>query len=175
MNRSFGIVKASAIHKSTNPNADSLIVRQQVTTTYPGARGSNSKSSALFGDNSFGEGQSFTNERVAFIKVPKGTTLAVAKKKLQEVKGCGHIYRVMSHDVTKVATAEQLAMRTIEELKESLEAKNPATGETMLHNGLPFYRATYWANKFVEDIDDRNTVQPVAAKQPVASEVEDLQ
>ena len=175
MNKTFGKVVASAIHDSVSATSDSLEVRQTVTTIYPGAKASNSKSSALFADDQFGEGQSFDSERVAFIKIPKGTTLPKAKAAIQKIANCGHIYRVMSTKLEDVATTEQLAMISRTDLEDKLTAKDPSTGKPMLFNGKPFFRATFWKNEFTEDIDLRGvTAQPTTAKVVSEEVVEDL-
>lgn len=178
MKKSFGAVTGTKVHDSVSKSSDSFEVRQQVTTIYPSARGSNSRSSALVDNSKFGDGAEFVSERVAFIKVPKGTTLPQAQKLLSKIANGGHIYRVMSSDITDVATEEQLEMRSLDELKASLTAINPETGKPMLHNGKPFYRATYWVNAFKEDIDLRSKVATSATVSPaqVTSEepIEDL-
>lgn len=172
MNKTFGKVVAVKVFDSVSTTSDSLQVQQTVTTVYPSARGANSLSSALVADSEFGEGATFESTRNAFIKIPKGMNLVKAKALLAKIPNGGHIYRIMSTNVEDVATVEQLSMIATSDLEEKLTAINPETGDTMLFNGKPFFRATYWKDSFTEDIDLRSVKAVQPAK--VVSETEDI-
>lgn len=57
-------------------------IRQVVTSIYPAARSGNSLSDGLYPDATFGTGQSYDSARVAFVKVPVGTTVAQLAEQL---------------------------------------------------------------------------------------------
>ena len=144
-------------------NTDIAILRQKVRQTYPAARGGNSMTDALFSTDEFGgNGQQYISERVTFIKVPKSATKEQVQAKLDATPNA-RLYRIMSLDFKKVMTDEQIrsveegwGSKSYEEYEESLRAKNPETGENLLFDGKPFYRAVYFSKTPVEDIDLRN-------------------
>lgn len=142
--------------------SDVALLRQTVTSTYPGVRPGNSLSSSLFDSADFGATeQVFTNDRTALVKVPKGSTEEDVQAKIDALEN-PKLYRIMSlnhedcmTEEQKSASAQGISDLTIEDYKERLLAKNPETEEPLLYNGEQFYRAVYFSSTPVEDVDLR--------------------
>ena len=157
------------VREGVSNTADIAIVRQTVESVYPGARGGNSLSSALFDDSAFGEGQTYTNDRVCIIKVPKGTTKQQVEQKLRAHPNA-RIYRIMSHNYKDCMTDEQksaidngISSMTYADYEDRLKAINPEDESPLMHQGRPFYRGLFFSTTPVEDVDLRAATAPQAS------------
>jgi hypothetical protein len=157
----FKPINVDEVREGISDSADIAILRQTVDSVYPGARGGNSLSSALFEDNSFGEGQTYSNDRVCIIKVPKGTTAAQVQTKINALEN-PRIYRIMSYDYKDCMTGEQkqaidngISSLSYDDYRDRLLAINPETEEPLMKNGRTFYRALFFSTTPVEDVDQR--------------------
>lgn len=149
----------------TGDYGKSVHISQEVTKTYPGGRGGNSRSVAVFSDDKFGEGQEFTTERHMLVKAPKTMSDAVIKAdfiKWMKANPQATIYRILSHNVEDVLTEEQLAYgKTIEEYQDDLLVR--ASDGTEL-KGTPMYRQYFLSDVKVDDIDLRGKTATVQQK-----------
>lgn len=121
--REFGKITVDSVEEHKfKADMDSAQIRQIVTTTYPSGRIANSKSDSLFDVDDFDmeEGASFSSTRVAWLNVPKGTTVAEVKAKLRAMPDA-RIRREIANDVELVLTEEQLNAVSNEEIDYSLE------------------------------------------------------
>lgn len=168
----FNPIQVDEVRVGVSETADIAIVRQTVESVYPGARGGNSLSSALFADSAFGEGQTYTSDRVCIVKVPKGTTKAQVEAKLRQHPQA-RIYRIMSFNFKDCMTDEQksaidngISSLTYDDYRQRLLAINPEDETPLMNQGRQFYRGLFFSTTPVEDVDLRTEV---AASQRSAS------
>lgn len=156
----------------------SIQLRQVIKdhATYPSARVSNEKEDNLFGEEEFGftGGQEFTStqNRVAFMDIPVGTTVATIQAKLNALPDAC-IYKQLSH--RPILTSGQMNAIQNPELDYTLDKaaksqairypENDATlangtaGKLILDaDGKIQYRATFFSKTEKADIDERGEV-----------------
>jgi len=159
----FSPINVDEVREGISDKADIAIIRQTVKSIYAGARGGNSLSSALFEDDSFGEGQTYENDRVCIIKVPKGTTKAQTQAKINALEN-PRIYRIMSFNYTDCMTEEQksaidngVSSLSYEDYEDRLVARD-SDEEPLKFQGAKFYRALFFSTTPVEDVDERERI-----------------
>lgn len=174
--REFAQLVAEEVYTSAyqKKNTETARLRQVVTTTayYPSMKPTNSLSDNVFGDDEFKgtEEQPFTSteQRVAFINVPAGTSLEEVNKRIKALGNKARIYRILSNH--PILTAEQKSaisngITTKEIIADGQAVRYPEDhpekgGELILDtNGKVQYRAAYFSATGKED-EDYRTLDP---------------
>jgi len=163
-------------------------IRNKVESTYPEAGVGNSLNDSIFGDEDFGfgEGETFTENRVAWMDVPVGLTVEQVQEKLNSFPHA-RIYRVMS--LKPILTDEQKrAMTTgiseyvdsdsvvhkcdMEYYKRQQMVPTPETAklpreqrQPLLYKGYTQYRITAFNKDGQSDIDHRERQLAAALKE----------
>lgn len=156
----------------SNPNKEVAQLRQIIETEYPAARGGNSMQAGLFSSEEFGgNGQTFQENRVAFVDIPRGTTMQQVAARLAGLREA-RLYRVLS--LKPILTDEQKrAMETglsktpeghpitIEHYKETQRVVD-SEGNPVDYKGVPQYRRIFFDPQGKADIDTREAEFQVA-------------
>ena len=151
----------------------SVELRQSVTTIgmYPSKRATNDMNGSLFSSEEFGfatQEYSNTEQRVAWINVPSGTTLEQVQAKIAAAPEAV-IYKVLSNKPIltsdqNYAIASGSSTKTLEDYANSqvvrypaMEGSNPhpKAGQIVLHNGKVQYRSTFFSPVAKKDQDLR--------------------
>lgn len=140
--------------------ADTAQVRQSVTKTYPVVQSSTSLSKGLFAANLFGEGKTFTHDRVAFVDIPKGSSQEEAQAQLDNFPtAC--IYKIYSYDVRDVMTEGQkdaldsgFSQKTIAHYEEKFSIPDQ-DGNTVKEDGKVLYSSSHFMPEFKADVNLR--------------------
>lgn len=164
--RSKVVVESITKGQFSKPGFMQAQLRQVVTTDskYPSARVGNSLSDTLFSIEEFPgvEMQNFTNteNRLAWVGVPEGTTVEKAQSRIPET-AC--IYKILSH--SPILTEEQKSsidrgQKSMDDFATSQAVRYPdnhATnpGALILKDGKIQYRATFYSKVALEDQDLR--------------------
>lgn len=129
-------------------------IRQKFVTEYPSR---SVKSGGLFDEGEFGlEGQKFENNRVAWIDVPHGMTIAQVEERLAKFPNA----RVQRHLSSKPLVDKDLKWAlvnekcTMEDIKERQVVKDKDEN-VILYNGHPIYKKHTFSAIGAEDIDER--------------------
>lgn len=152
-----------------SPKKDRAQVRMQVITTYPEAKAGNSLNDSIFDskDFGFGDGQTFTENRVGWVDVPKGTSIEEVRTMLAKYPDA-RIYRVMSLDpiltdeqrnamangISEDAEGNTINMAYYE--KAQMVRPNSESDEVILYKNLPQYRVTAFSVNGKKDVDLRS-------------------
>ena len=174
--REFAQLMAEEVYTSAyqKKNTETARLRQLVKTTayYPSMKPTNSLSDNVFGDDEFAgtEEQPFTSteQRVAFINVPAGTSLEEVNKRIQALGDKARIYRILSNH--PILTSEQQSaisngITTLDIIANGQAVRYPEDhpdkpGELILDpNGKVQYRAAYFSAVAKEDKDYRTLDQ----------------
>lgn len=157
----FGPILVDRVMPGMSESTGIAVLKQEVKSIYPAARGSNDKVSNIFGAEEFGTGQEYVNTRWAIIKVPKGVTPEQVQAKLAQFPNA-KLYRILSLNVEDTLTQDQkdalesgLSGMTIEDYKNRNLVVHPETNEPILYNGQPQYRAIFFDAKGRGDEDLR--------------------
>ncbi len=129
-------------------------IRQTISTTYPAARGNELFKVEEFG---LGNGQSYNEQRVTWLNVPKTATIVDIQKRLDEMDS-PKLVRTLS--LSPVLSEDQV--RTIENgvnpksyedyLKDSILDRD---GKEVLFRGQKQYRKITFSKSWAEDEDNR--------------------
>lgn len=149
----------------------SVMFRQVINThsTYPAARVSSDKQNNLFSDEEFGfdGGQEFdsVSNRVAFMDVPEGTTIAQVQAKIS-ANAC--IYKCLANRpvlTSNQMSAIQAGLRTIDQFANTQAIRYPENEQTLANgtagqlildaDGKVQYRAQFFSNTEKADEDER--------------------
>lgn len=147
-------------------------LRQVVTTTsyYPAKKVSNEMNGGLFGAEEFGFAEQVftsTENRVAWIPVPKTVTEAQIKAKLDAANKAGAcIYRVLS-SAPIISKDQQWSIdtgrRSLDSFANAQVMRYPEghdeEGKLILNNDKVQYRKTFFSETAKEDIDMRGTTE----------------
>lgn len=152
-----------------SPKKDQAQIRMQVITTYPEAKAGNSLNDSIFDSKEFGfgDGQNFTENRVGWIDVPKGTSIEEVQATLEKYPKA-RIYRVMSLEpiltdeqrsamatgISEDAEGNTIDMAYYE--KTQMVKISAESGEVILYKNLPQYRVTAFSINGKADIDLRS-------------------
>lgn len=166
--RSYGDITCEEVRESLNQNALSAHLHQVVTNAYPGIRPGNSLSSGLYEAEDFGAKPNiYKQQRVAFVKVPLGSTTESVQKRLDALREAGKTpTNVVFLSIFPIFTAEQkraietgLTSKSVEEYQES-QAVRDADG-----NKVPWldpegkqweqYRVVAFSQDYMPDSDQR--------------------
>lgn len=153
----YGKITVDSVAPSLNAKKHEAQVRQTVTSLYPGAKGSNSLSDALFADKAFGVGEAYDENRVAWIPVPIGTTIKQVELLLAKHPNA-RLVKTMSLNPILSEEQEQamqngVSNKTIADYRAKYVVD--PQGEAVLYKGFPQYRNISFRLNAVEDIDTR--------------------
>jgi hypothetical protein len=159
VSRTFGRITVDSVGPSLNPKKHQAQVRQIVTSLYPGARGANSLSDALFADKQFGVGEAFEEVRVTWIPVPIGTTVKQVEAQLAKHPNAV-LQRTLSlnpilSEEQEQAMASGLSTKTLDDYREKHIVD--AQGNPVLYKGRKQYRNISFRITAVEDVDLRDS------------------
>ncbi len=155
-----GQILVELVREGLKEAADTAQIRQSVTKNYPAVQASTSLSSGLFPSRLFGEGQSFTHDRVAFVDIPKNMSKEDAQLELDKYpESC--IYKIFSYDVLDVMTATQ-----IQAMENGFSGKDLAfyqekyavldsDKEVVLEDGKILFSSSNFMNEAKEDVNLR--------------------
>lgn len=157
-------------------------LRQEVTTTYPSIKVTNSNSENLFSIDDFNlpDGKSYTSFRVVWSNTPTeingNPVTEETVRQILATKPNAKIYRQISYRVEDVMTVEQkqaveAGLRTIAEFQDQLRVRrvNEETQEVEDIPGAPQYRQNFLSLVGKEDEDFRDLGLP-ATQQDVEHE-----
>ena len=179
-----------------SPKKEQAQLRMKVISTYPEAKAGNSLNDSIFEskDFGFGDGQTFTENRVGWIDIPKGTTIENVRAMMTRYPKA-RIYRVLSLD--PILTDEQRSAMNngisedadgnkidLEYYKTTQVVRpNSESDELLLFKELVQYRVTAFSRDGKPDVDLREgqyealksdefalTSAPVSVKAEVSSE-----
>jgi hypothetical protein len=148
---------------------DSAQIRQIVTKIYPSASVSNNKQDSLFSTEDFGleGGSEYTEERVTWIPVPKGTTAEQVQAMLDK-KPDAKIYKVLSHEPILTDGQEYALEAGLIDLETIAEKQMVRDGEgsPILFNDEVQFSAKFFslAGKEDEDLRGAEEVKAEEAK-----------
>jgi hypothetical protein len=113
----------------------------------------------LFDGVDFGEPKEYPEERVAWLKVPKGTTVEEVEKTLKKYPNAC-IYKILSSNPILTSSQKQsmengLNTLTIADYAEKQKVIDTKTGKAALFNGKEQYRVTFFSKNLKEDEDNR--------------------
>jgi len=153
-------VKVELVREGLKANADSAQVRQTVTKVYPAVQSSTSLSSGLFASKLFGEGKTFSHDRVAFVDVPKNATVEESQAQLDNYPtAC--IYKIYSYDVLDVMNKGQkeaietgLSQKDIAFYQDKFSIPD-GEGGLVEEDGKVLYSSSHFMNEFKEDVNLR--------------------
>lgn len=168
------IVVASVGAHQFKPELDSAELRVVVTTSYPTRQ---TNSDGLFTTEEYGlESQDFESNRVCWIDVPKGTTIAQVQAKIDALPNA-RIQRILSMKAilgdNQIAAIEK-GITTLDVIEESQKVRDEE-GNVVEFNGKEFYKKLQFSAHGKADIDMRPTkmvakieenVEVAAAAQP---------
>lgn len=129
-------------------------MRQTVKSIYPAARANELFSSDEFG----GKGQEFVENRVCFLNVPKGATLEVIQRKIDQMDS-PKLVRTLSLRPRLSEDQERTIVngRNPKSYEDYLEDFIPAKdGSPILYHGMKQYRKTHLSKAWTEDVDFRD-------------------
>ena len=138
-------------------DVDSAQIRQIVTKVYPSASISNSMSDSLFSADDFDlEGKEFTETRVTWISVPKGTSAADVQAMLDKNPNA-KIYKVLSHEPILTDGQEYALENGLTDLAtfENAQLVQDNDGNPILDDGAMQYSAKFFSLNGKEDEDRR--------------------
>lgn len=160
----FQAINVVGIGPSLNARKWQAQLEQIVATTYPGVRGNDSMSDALYSGAALGaQPTTFNEKRVTWVPVPVGSTLESVKEQLSRMPEA-RLQRILS--LKPILSEEQvnaiqtgLSNKTVEDYSEKFarqtSEQDGIPGEPLTYNGLPFYRAIKFRASAEEDIDTR--------------------
>lgn len=160
MKKSFSPIQVNlekGIYRNEISGKMEVELRQEVQTTYPSIKLSNSLSDSLFTEAEASiKTQVFTESRVAWMKVGEINDIDAITTKLAEMQN-PTLYKILSlnpilTDSDKGAILAELT--TEEKIAEKQKVLNEK-GEVVLYNGVPQYRRVFYSNTSKEDVDYR--------------------
>lgn len=162
------------VENSYKENEDQAQLRQQIIKSYPSSNGgANDRQDSLMDSDDFGEGKTFTENRVVFIPVPKGTTKEQAEAALKKYDSpC--IKRVLatepimtSSDIGFLNSLSDEDYQDAEERIHNSQIINDENGEIVTDTyGRTMYRRLFFSQENVEDEDQRKSPVNIGTAQP---------
>jgi hypothetical protein len=157
------------------PELDNAELRSEVKSSYPTRQ---ANSDGLFTEDEYGlETLDFESTKVAFIDVPKGSTIESVQAKLDSAPNC-RIQKIMSMKPI-LSEAQEAAIKkgltTLETIAEAQTVKDK-DGNVVLHNGQKFYKKNQLSINGAADIDMRpaKIETPVVAAAKVEENVDSI-
>lgn len=147
-------------------------LRQVISTTYGKAQPESEFQENVFNDEDFGETQTFQENRIAWIKVPVGTTAEQVQSKI-DANPQARIYKILSNDIIlsneqKVAMTSGLTSKTRQDYIESQMVRDNE-GNQVFHNGKAQYSAKFFSVSGKADEDRRSgNIAEIASPSEVA-------
>jgi len=188
MNQTIERVRVTAVNQHAfKSNLFQAELRQKITREYNAQTISSNMQSAFAPVQTYNLTQSkYEKERVCWVETPKGWTLEMAQKHLDNVYESGSkpcIYQVLSFEpiftdkdhswMDKLSEDERELF--IENKKNNQTVLNPQTGEIAAINGRTLYRKLFYSEYEREDIDLTKTDKVSAMDKPMVDKQEEAE
>ncbi len=175
-----------------SPKKEQAQLRMKVISTYPEAKAGNSLNDSIFEskDFGFGDGQTFEENRVGWIDIPKGTTIEAVRSMMKHYPNA-RIYRVLSlepilseeqrsamaNGISKDTDGNTINMAYYKKVQ--MVRPNSESDELLLFKGSVQYRVTAFSRDGKEDMDLRedqykvlNSEEFILTNAPIPAKVE---
>ena len=161
-----GKLTVDHVSEGLNDAHDQAQLRQVVTSHYGVTQADSELTDNVFEDADCGEGKTFEENRVAWIKVPKGTTKEQVEQMLDNYP-TGRIYKILSNQPVltteqKNAMEQKLNSKTLKDYQESQQVVD-ADGNPVFYDGKAQYRVTFFSKAGKSDEDRRSGVAEMAS------------